>query len=103
MPPGKTLQNSFLIRLVIVALYLHAWKLRDDLELSREERIELRGDIVSHSMIPLTGLLSLMLIGLCGWIGLPQFGALSGFIYSLMSFSGVVGNWARRRAARELG
>ncbi len=89
--------------LVIVALYRHAWALRDSLQLTYEERIELRGDIASHSMIPLTGLLSLMLIGLAVLAGVPQFGALSGFVYSLMSLSGVVNSWARRRAARERG
>ncbi|MEO5628719.1 MAG: TMEM175 family protein [Thermomonas sp.] len=88
--------------LVIVALYRHAWKLRDDIQLSREERIELQGDIATWSMIPLTGLLSLMLIGLCVLAGRPQLGGLSGFVYSLMSLSGVVGARARRRAQREL-
>ncbi|MEO6154201.1 MAG: TMEM175 family protein [Thermomonas sp.] len=89
--------------LVIVALYRHAWTLRDDLQLTREERIELRGDIASHSMVPLTGLLSLLLIGLCVLCGVSRFGAMSGFVYGLMSLSGVVSKWARRRAALELG
>ncbi len=89
--------------LVIVALYRHAWTLRDSLQLSREERIELRGDIASHSMVPLTGALSLLLIGLCVLAGRPQFATMSGFVYALMSLSGVVSNWARRRAGRELG
>ncbi len=88
--------------LVIVALYRHAWTLRDQLQLTLQERIELRGDIASHSMIPITGVLSLIVIGLSVVAGVPQFGALSGFVYSLMSFSGVVGQRARRRATRDL-
>lgn len=88
--------------LVIVALYRHAWNLRDSLQLSREERIQLRGDIASHSMIPLTGLLSLGVICLSVMAGRPELGGLSGFLYGLMSLSGVVNRCARRRAAREL-
>ena len=89
--------------LVIVALYRHAWNVRDELQLTREERIHLSGDIASWSLIPLTGLMSLVVIGLCFLTGRPQLGALSGFVYALMSLSGVVNVWARRRAARELG
>lgn len=89
--------------LVIVALYRHAWTLRDSLQLTREERIELRGDIASHSMIPLTGVLPLVVIGLSMLAGRPELGGLCGFVYALMSLSGVVSKWARRRAARELG
>lgn len=88
--------------LVIVALYRHAWNLRDDLQLSREECIELRGDIATWSLIPLTGMLSLVVMGICVLAGRPQLGAMSGFVYTLMSLSGVVGSRARRRAAREL-
>jgi hypothetical protein len=88
--------------LVIVALYRHAWKLRDELELTREERIELRGDIASHSLIPLTGVLSVVVVWLCVLAGKPQLGGVSGFLYSLMSLSGVVARRAQRRAAREL-
>ena len=89
--------------LVIVALYRHAWNLRDQLQLTLEERIQLRGDIASHSMIPLTGLLSLGVICLSAMAGRPELGGLSGFLYGLMSLSGVVSKWARRRAAHELG
>lgn len=89
--------------LVIVALYRHAWNVRDQLQLTIEERIHLRGDIATWSLIPLTGLMSLVVIGLCALIGRPDLGALSGFVYSLMSLSGVVNVRARRRAARELG
>ena len=88
--------------LVIVALYRHAWTLRDELELTREERIQLRGDIASHSLIPLTGVLSLVVIWLFVLAGQPQLGGLSGFLYSLMSLSGVVARRAQMRAAREL-
>jgi hypothetical protein len=88
--------------LVIVALYRHAWNLRDELDLTREERIELRGDIAIWSMIPLTGLISLGVIGLCVLTGIPQLGPLSGFVYGLMSLSGVVSSWASRRAAQDL-
>lgn len=89
--------------LVIVALYRHAWKLRDSLQLTQNERILLRGDIASHSMIPLTGVLSLVVIGVSVWAGRPELGGLSGFVYALMSLSGVINGWARRRAAREFG
>lgn len=88
--------------MVIVALYRHVWTVRDELQLTREERIELRGDIAMWSLIPLTGLLSLTMIGFCVLIGRPQLGALSGFVYGLMSLSGLVNVRARRRAEREL-
>ena len=88
--------------LVIVGLYRHAWTVREELQLTREERIELRGDLASWSLIPLTGLLSLTVIGVCVLIGRPQLVALSGFVYGLMSLSGVVNVWARRRAERTL-
>ncbi|MFS8137292.1 MAG: TMEM175 family protein [Thermomonas sp.] len=89
--------------LVIVALYRHAWTLRDQLQLTVEERIELRGDIASHWMIPLTGALSLAAIGVSALAGRPELGGLSGFVYALMSLSGVVSSRARRRAAQDLG
>lgn len=88
--------------LVIVALYRHAWTVRETLGLTREERIELRGDIAAWSLIPVTGLLSLVLIGICVVAGQPDLAALSGFLYALMGLSGVVAGRARRRAAREL-
>ena len=44
---------------VVVALYRHAWRLRDRLQLSVQERVSLRGMIAAQWMIPATGLVAL--------------------------------------------
>lgn len=88
--------------LVVVALYRHAWRLRDALELSRVERIELRGTIAGHWMIPATGVLALAWIGAVSLAGVPELSPFSGFIYALMGFTGVVTARAQRRAGEAL-
>jgi uncharacterized membrane protein len=87
---------------VTMALYRHAWKLRDALALDREERIELRGAIAAQAMIPATGLLALAVIAVSALAGMPRLAPVSGFVYALMSFTGVAVMRARRRAEREL-
>lgn len=87
---------------VIVALYRHAWRQRDALGLTREERIDLRGAIAAQWMIPATGVLALAVIAVSALAGAPRGAGASGFVYALMSFTGVAVARARRRAAREL-
>jgi uncharacterized membrane protein len=87
---------------VTTALYRHAWKLRDALALDRDERITLRGAIAAQAMIPATGLLALLLIALSVLAGVPRLAPASGFVYALMSLTGVAMARGRRRAEREL-
>lgn len=87
---------------VVVALYRHAWRRRDALALSRQERIELRGRIAMYAMIPATGLVSLAWIGAVSLAGVPGLSSFSGFAYGLMGLTGVAATRAQRRAAREL-
>lgn len=87
---------------VTVALYRHAWKMRDTLALDRDERIALRGAIAAQAMIPATGLISLSWLGVTALLGKPSLAAMSGFAYALMSLTGVAVSRARRRAEREL-
>lgn len=87
---------------VVVALYRHAWRLRDAIGLSRQERIELRGLVAGQWMVPATGVLALVWIGVVSLAGIPELSPFSGFAYALMSFTGVVMARAERRAARHL-
>lgn len=87
---------------VVVALHRHAWRLRDALELSREERIALRGRIAAQTMIPATGVLALAWIGVVSALGVPGLSPVSGFAYALMAFTGVAVTRTQRRAARRL-
>ncbi|MEO5566369.1 MAG: TMEM175 family protein [Luteimonas sp.] len=87
---------------VTVALYRHAWKMRDTLALDHDERIALRGAIAAQAMIPATGLISLSWLGVTELLGKPSLAAMSGFAYALMSLTGVAVSRARRRAGREL-
>ena len=84
---------------VVVALYRHAWRQRDALALDRAERIELRGQLAAHAMIPVTGVVALAWIALVSLLGVPQLSAFSGFAYGLMSFTGLVVARAERRAS----
>lgn len=87
---------------VIVGLYRHAWRKRDAIELDHEERIHLRGAIAAQWMIPATGLLALFVLALLALLGRPELSGFSGLAFSLMSLTGVVVGWARRRAEREI-
>jgi uncharacterized membrane protein len=83
--------------LVIVALYQHAWRLRDALALSPEERVELLVDRNSWLVAPATSVLSLLLAWgvppTAGWMaGLP------GMAYGLMWCRQPVARATRRRA-----
>ena len=88
--------------LVVGELYRHAWRRRDALGLSREERIALRGQIAAQAMIPFTGVVALAWIALVTLAGVPQLSAFSGFAYGLMGFTGVAVMLAERRAMRSL-
>ena len=84
--------------LVIVALYQHAWRLRDALALSAEERVELLVARNCWLVAPGTSLLSLLLAWgvapTAGWMaGLP------GMAYSLMWCRQPVARATRRHAA----
>ena len=83
--------------LVILALYRHAWKRREALDLSRAERIELRGTLAALTLIPLSGLLS----GLTAAFMPASFGghalSMSGMCYWLMMLTGPVSARAERR------
>lgn len=86
---------------VVVALYRHAWRLRDTLGLDRDERIELRGAIAGQWMIPATGGVALLVIGICALAGRGELAGFSGFAYALMSLTGIAVGRARRRAERD--
>ena len=86
---------------VVVALYRHAWRLRDALGLDRGERIELRAALAALWMIPATGAVALAFLGFAQLIGKPDLSPFSGFAYALMSFTGLVAMRAQRRAERE--
>jgi len=86
---------------VLGLLNLHAWRMRESLELDAVERVQLRGDIGAWIIVALSGVLSVAL-GLLlppGWVGIP------GWAYMLlpivMPLYGRVN--ARRRAALEAG
>ncbi|MDQ2701253.1 MAG: hypothetical protein M3Y70_00240 [Pseudomonadota bacterium] len=87
---------------VVVALYRHAWRMRDALGLDRAERIELRGSLAAQWMIPATGVVALAFLGLTYLTGKPDLSPFSGFAYSLMGFTGMAVMRAQRRAEREL-
>jgi uncharacterized membrane protein len=83
--------------LVIVALYRHAWRLRDALDLGFEERVELLVNRDRWMVVPFTALLSLLLALLlrpsADWMsGLP------GMVYALMWVRAPVARRAERRA-----
>ena len=86
---------------VVVALYRHAWRMRDVLGLDRGERIELRGAIAAQWMIPATGGVALLLLGACALAGRGELAGFSGFAYALMALTGVAVARARRRAERD--
>ena len=88
---------------VVVALYRHAWRLRDALGLDRGERIDLRGSLAAHAMIPATGVVALLFLLVMDLMDLAEWSGFSGFAYSLMGFTGLVVARARRRAEREEG
>ena len=88
---------------VVVALYRHAWRLRDTLGLDREERMDLRGSMAAHAMIPATGVIALLFLLAVDQLGWAEWSGFSGFAYSLMGFTGLVVARARRRAEREEG
>ena len=87
--------------LVVVALYRHAWRQRDALALGRQERIELRGRMAAWSMVPASGVLSLLVTAFLEPTATWMYG-LPGMMYVLMSFTGVAARFAERRAARQL-
>jgi hypothetical protein len=87
--------------LVIVALYQHAWHLRDALGLSRDERIELLTARAAWMLVPAVGVLSLLVTQFLRprsdlAVGLP------GVCYGLMWFSDTVARHARARAIARL-
>jgi uncharacterized membrane protein len=88
--------------LVIVALYQHAWRLRDALGLSDEERLELLALRATWLLVPAVGLVSLLLTLVLEprsslVVGLP------GMCYALMGLRRPVARRARLRAAAKLG
>jgi len=85
--------------IVVVALYRHAWRMRDALGLDRRERIELRGAIAAQWMIPATGAVALLVLAACALCGQPGLSGFSGFAYALMALTGVAVVRAKRRAA----
>ena len=87
--------------LVIVALHQHAWRLRDALGLSIDERIELMVNRDRWLVVPFTALLSMLLALLlrpsAEWMaGLP------GMAYALMWVRKPVARRAERRARTQL-
>lgn len=83
--------------LIIVALYQHAWRQRDSLALSDEERVELLIHRNCWLLAPLSSLLSLlsafMITPTANWmVGAP------GMVYILMWLRPWVTRWTRRHA-----
>jgi uncharacterized membrane protein len=107
---GRDLQLLFLayaiawttLGFVMVALYRHAWRQRDALDLSREERIHLRGAIAGQWMIPATGALALLVLAVTEVLGKPLLAGMSGFAYAFMALTGVAVTRAQRRAEAEM-
>ena len=85
---------------VTVALYHHAWRLRERLGLDRAERIELRGSLAAQAMIPATGFVALLVLGIAHVLGKPELAPFSGFAYGLMGFTGLAFVVAMRRAEK---
>jgi len=87
---------------VMWLLYVHAWRLRDEIGLSPRERVDTRIKLWSWALIPAVALLSItsaLLIpadpGVGWWLGFP------GFIYfSLNLATPMLDAWSRRLQAR---
>ena len=86
---------------VIVALYRHAWRMRDALGLDPAERAELRAAIAGQWMIPATGAVALLIVLVATLAGKPELAGTSGFAYGLMALTGVAITRTHARALRE--
>lgn len=88
--------------LVVVALNAHAWRRRDALALSLDERVHTRGEIARWLFAAALGLLSAAMamalpLTVPKWlVGMP------GMVYALMSLTGVVMMVVERRARVKL-
>ncbi len=92
--------------LVMVALYAHAWRLRDALALSLAERATTRYELMNWAAVPVVAGVSLLLALLIppraesgAWLGLP------GFVFFLLNVAPpvlrrVAERWRLREAAR---
>jgi hypothetical protein len=87
--------------LVIVALYRHAWRMREVIGLDAAERAQLRGAIAGQWMLPATGGLALLVVLVSVLAGAPEFAGMSGFAYALMSLTGLAVTRTHARALRE--
>ena len=87
--------------LVIVALYRHAWRLRETIGLDAAERAQLRASIAGQWMLPATGGVALLVVLASVLAGVPEFAGMSGFAYGLMSLTGLAVTRTHARALRE--
>lgn len=88
------------LSLCIAALYLRAWRLRDALALSPQERVDTAGFVAVWSWSAFVGVVSM-----CTALLMPEqpnywIAGLPGMMYFLMNLSALVARIAGRRAAR---
>ena len=83
---------------IFVLLNLHAWRLRDALELDEVERFETRDNLIEAGMNVAIGVLSMLLAGFGG----PGATALSGLCYWLVGPAMTINGFAARGARKRL-
>ncbi|AKC87204.1 TMEM175 family protein [Pseudoxanthomonas suwonensis] len=83
-------------------LYLLAWRRRDDLRLSAAEAGEAAGEIASYLFFCVVGLLSALVAALLPADARPWQAGIPGFLYFLLSFTGLVHVLGRRLGLRRL-
>lgn len=86
---------------IIMLLYWRAWRARTRIGLDRDEAIRTYAEIWTWSMVPITGVVSLVAIVLMPAGAKPWQVAIPGMVYFLMSLSGVA-YWLGERRARRL-
>ena len=71
--------------MILALLYLHAYRVRDRLELTAEETLTTRMQIYSNVGIALVGVVSIVIAAICGRFA-PRLIGMAGFSYSLIGF-----------------
>jgi uncharacterized membrane protein len=84
----------------LVLLNVHAWRMREVLQLDALERHETRSTIGAWLILASAGLLSLLVAILAP----PSFAGLPGWVYALLTFAmPLYGRWMKRRRAAVVG
>ena len=89
--------------MIIVLLYRHAWRRRDELKLSEHESVQTYAIAWHWWMVPLTGVAALVLTLTMPERAGPLRASAPGMVYFLMGASGLMHAWGERRARRILG